>query len=56
MKSKCANIRPETSASLAAPNSMASQVEHETPIQSNLEKLVGLDPSEYDQVDDSPYP
>ena len=45
----------ETSASPATPNSVSSRVEHEIPIQSNYEKLVGLDPLGGDQADDSPY-
>ena len=56
MKSKCTNIRQETCASLATPNSMTSRVEPENPSPSNCEKLVGLNPSECDQADDSPYP
>ena len=34
---------------------MNSRVEPKTPIQSNYEKLIRLDPSEGDQADDSPY-
>ena len=49
------NISSETRASPATPNSMASRVEPEVPIQSNCEKLVELDPSEGGQADDSSY-
>ena len=35
---------------------MASRVEPGIPIQSNCEKLVGLNPSECNQADERPYP
>ena len=39
MKSKCTSNSPETSASPATPNSMASRVEPKISIHSNTEKL-----------------
>ena len=50
-KSKCTHTNPETSASPATPNSIASRREPEIPIQSNCEILVGWDSSVPDQAD-----